>query len=106
VLCAVRGVVYSTCCCVQYVVLCTSTWCCVQVRGVVYSTCCCVEVRAVVYSTWCCVQVRGVVYSTSCCVFFTAFFSSNFIETSELINKCAYLLLQVENPIQIQWGII
>jgi len=43
---------------------------------------------------------------TWCFVFVTAFFSTNFIQTSELINKCAYLLLQVENPIQIQWEII
>jgi hypothetical protein len=42
------------------------------------------------------------VHGVLCFVFFTAFFSTNFIQTSEL-NKCAHLQLQVENPIKIQW---
>ena len=38
--------------------------------------------------------------------FFHCVFYANFIQTFEHINKYAYLLLLVENTIQIQWEII
>jgi hypothetical protein len=50
------------------------------------------------YYRWGIIEIK----CTWCFVFFTGFFSTNFIQTSEL-NKCAYLQLQVENPIKIQW---
>jgi len=40
------------------------------------------------------------------CVFHCVFFNTNFIQTFECINKYAYLLLLIENPIQIHWEII